>query len=160
KISEPTTFEITNQSPVPLATADIYLDNALLDTVRGPTLSYALDPTGLSGGNHVVRVHVRDTAGDGADTSMTVAVAGPGLIRRIPVWVVLGLVLRLPLVALIGIFLLNGRRRGLRCATCGRPLEAGWSACPYCSRPEPTPAAVPVVVNAAPPPAGVSGVPI
>ncbi len=138
KISNPTTFDISNQSPVQLSKADVYLDNTLLDTIAGPTLSYTLDPTGLSGGNHVVHVHVWDSTGDEADTSVTVEVADTGVFGRIPFWVLLGLVLLLPLVALVGIFVLNGRRKGLRCATCHRPLEASWSACPYCSRPEPT----------------------
>jgi VWFA-related protein len=142
KISSPATFEITNQSPVQLAKADIYLDDTLLETVSSPTLSYTLDPTGLSGGNHVVRAHVWDSTGAESDASVTVELVDTGVFGRIPFWVVLGLVLLLPLLALVGIFALNGRRRGLRCATCRRPLEAGWSVCPYCSRPEPASATV------------------
>jgi VWFA-related protein len=140
KISGPATFEVTNQSPVQLSKADIYLDDTLLETVSGPSLSYTLDPTGLSSGSHVVRAHVWDTTGAESDASVPIELADTGVFGRIPFWVVLGLVLLLPLLALVGIFALNGRRRGLRCATCRRPLETGWSACPYCSRPEPAPA--------------------
>jgi VWFA-related protein len=141
KISGPTTFEITNQSPVQLSRADVYLDDTLLESLSGTSLTYTLDPTGLSSGSRTVRVHVWDSAAAETDVSVPVEFTDTGLFGLIPFWVILAVVLALPVLAVVGIVLHNGRRRRLRCTNCHRLLQAAWAACPYCSQPDPGPIA-------------------
>jgi VWFA-related protein len=139
KISSPTTFEITNQSPVELSRADVYLDDTLLESLSGSSLTYTLDPTGLSTGTRTVRVHVWDSTAAETDVSIPVEFTDTGLFGVIPFWVILAVVLALPVLAVVGIVVQNGRRRRLHCANCNRLLQAAWAACPYCSQPDPRP---------------------
>jgi VWFA-related protein len=137
KIAEATPIEITSTSPVQLARADVFVDDALLDSVSGSSLSYTLDPAGLSVGAHTLRVHAWDASGGEAEVSRPVEFVQTGLFGRIPFWAILAVALALPVLVLVGAFTVGANRR-LRCPTCRRPFQTTWTACPYCARPEPS----------------------
>jgi hypothetical protein len=155
----PTRVEVSTTSPVRLARADFYLDNTLLQSVSEPPLGATLDPTGLTPGSHTLRVHAYDASGGEAEANVPVEFADTGLFGKIPFWAVLAVVLALPIIALVGIFTISSRR-SLHCPTCRRKLRPEWTACPYCSTPEPmAPAAPPPAVALAPPPTPVAPTP-
>jgi hypothetical protein len=136
-ISTPTKVEVTTTSPVQLQRADVYLDGVLVHTLANPPLVYTLDPSGLSEGPHKLQVHVWDSAGGESDANVALNFAGTGVLGGIPSWMLLAIVLLLPILLLVGVFVMHGRR-SLRCAKCRRELRAGWATCPYCTAPEPS----------------------
>ncbi|HEY1297027.1 MAG TPA: VWA domain-containing protein [Chloroflexota bacterium] len=136
QINRATRVEVTTTSPVQLQRADVYLDGVLVHTLANPPLVYTLDPSGLSEGPHTLQVHVWDSAGGESDTSVALNFVATGVLGGIPSWMVLAIVLLLPLLLLVGVFVVHGRR-SLRCPKCRRELRAGWAACPYCTAPQP-----------------------
>ena len=146
-IDGPTAIELSTNPQVELAKADFYLDTTHVATVDKAPYKYSLDPTGLADGSHTIRVSATDASGKAAEISTQVMFARTGIFGAIPFYVPLGLVLALPAVALV--LVSRRRRRELRCPKCGKKLESGWSACPYCSQPE-SPVAVAAPPNFGP----------
>jgi hypothetical protein len=135
QISTPTRLDVTTTSPVQLQRADVYLDGVLVHALANPPLVYTLDPSGLSVGPHTLQMHVWDSAGGESDISVPLNFVGTGVLGGLPSWMLLAIVLLLPLLLLVGVFVVHGRRV-LRCPKCRRELRAGWAACPYCTAPE------------------------